>query len=307
MATKTSVPYAALVVPTGWPPELAELDSRIRDCVNERNRAALIQQRKRILSNVALFRWHNKCSALPIAHGSSWKFMRSIYAPRPNACPLITQNDHPLTARQHANASARLYKSKSIKVSQAPLLIPFPCPSLPAGFSMAELEAGLYDLSQGTAAGNGNIYCESRRKLSMLGKRKVLQLFFMCYRSGHIPEEWRKGSIISLLKPNKPASDLSSFREVTLTSTLCKLMERLVARRLRDEIETKLQPQHARFRPNRSTADALVQITTTMKRPTQDSRTAAAFVDYARVFDSVDHGRITVSLQSLGVNPAFQC
>jgi len=83
-------------------------------------------------------------------------------------------------------------------------------------------------------------------------------------------------------------------------------MERLVARRLRDEIETKLQPQQAGFRPHRSTTCALVQIEALMRRPTQDSRTAAVFAECARAFDSVDHGRIMVALQSLGVSPALQ-
>eukprot|EP00796_Vickermania_ingenoplastis_P012730 gene12730-8679_t len=95
-------------------------------------------------------------------------------------------------------------------------------------------------------------------------------------------------------------------RPVTLTSTLCKLMERMVARRLRDQIETQLQPQQAGFRPHRSTTNALVQIEALLMRPTQSSRTAAVFVDYARAFDSVDHGCILDALRRLRVNNEMQ-
>ncbi|KAG8343434.1 hypothetical protein TRVL_05744 [Trypanosoma vivax] len=57
-----------------------------------------------------------------------------------------------------------------------------------------------------------------------------------------------------------------SFRPVTLTSTLCKLMERIVARGVRDCIEDKLQPQQAGFRPARSTLDTLMQVTSALRR-----------------------------------------
>lgn len=49
-----------------------------------------------------------------------------------------------------------------------------------------------------------------------------------------------------------------------------------------------------------------MQIEALRKKPTLESRTAAVFVDYAHAFDSVDHGRIMLALQSLGVNPALQ-
>ena len=60
-----------------------------------------------------------------------------------------------------------------------------------------------------------------------------------------------------LLKPKKPASDPTSFRPVTLTSNLCKLLERTISRRLSDHLESELQPQQFGFRPHRSTTDVL--------------------------------------------------
>ncbi|KAH8611400.1 putative Reverse transcriptase (RNA dependent DNA polymerase) [Trypanosoma vivax] len=94
---------------------------------------------------------------------------------------------------------------------------------------------------------------------------------------------------------------MASFRPATLTSTLCKLMERVVARRVRDCIEDKLQPQQAGFRPVRSTPDTLVQVTSAVLRRKDGEKTTAAFIDYARAFDSVDHGCIVKELMSFGV------
>ncbi|KAG8339195.1 hypothetical protein TRVL_09976 [Trypanosoma vivax] len=94
---------------------------------------------------------------------------------------------------------------------------------------------------------------------------------------------------------------MASFRPVTLMSTLCRLMERIVARRVRDCNEDKLHPQRAVFRPARSTLDTLLQVTSAVRRRKGGERTAAVFIDYARAFDSVDHDRIVKELLSFGV------
>ncbi|KAG8339125.1 hypothetical protein TRVL_10047 [Trypanosoma vivax] len=94
---------------------------------------------------------------------------------------------------------------------------------------------------------------------------------------------------------------MASFRPVALMSTLCRLMERTVARRVRGCIEDKLQPQRAVFRAARPTLDTLMQVTSAVRRRKDGERTAAVFIDYARAFDSVDHGCIVRRLLSFGV------
>ncbi|KAG8339493.1 hypothetical protein TRVL_09677 [Trypanosoma vivax] len=94
---------------------------------------------------------------------------------------------------------------------------------------------------------------------------------------------------------------MASLRPVTLTSTLCKLMERIVARRVRDCIEDKLQPQRAGFKQVRSTQDMLMQVTSAVRRRKDGEKTAVVFIDPARAFDSADHGCIVTMLLPLGV------
>ncbi|KAH8616053.1 putative Reverse transcriptase (RNA dependent DNA polymerase) [Trypanosoma vivax] len=131
--------------------------------------------------------------------------------------------------------------------------------------------------------------------------RCIVRLFNCSLRMGKVPAKWRHGIIVPLLKPNKPASNTASFRAVTLTSTMCELMERIVARRVRDCIEDKLQPQQAGFRPVRSTLGTLMRVTSAVRRRKDGEMAAAAFIDYERAFDSVDHGCIVNGLLSFGV------
>ncbi|KAH8609784.1 putative Reverse transcriptase (RNA dependent DNA polymerase) [Trypanosoma vivax] len=92
-----------------------------------------------------------------------------------------------------------------------------------------------------------------------------------------------------------------SFRPVTLTSTLRKLIERIVARGVRDCIEDRLRPEQKGFRPARSPLDTLMQVASAVRRRMDGERTAAAFIDDARACDSVDHGCIVRELLSFGV------
>ncbi|KAH8604097.1 hypothetical protein ERJ75_001746500 [Trypanosoma vivax] len=123
----------------------------------------------------------------------------------------------------------------------------------------AGLGVALRELSSGTAPGTDEIHCEELKQLGRASRRHILRLFNYSLRAGKVPAKWRQGIIVPLLKPNKPANSMASFRPVTLTSTLCKLMERIVARGVRDWIEDNLQPQRAGFRPARSTLDTLMQ------------------------------------------------
>ncbi|KAG8339193.1 hypothetical protein TRVL_09980 [Trypanosoma vivax] len=98
-------------------------------------------------------------------------------------------------------------------------------------------------------------------------------------RTGQALAKRRHGIIVPLLRPNKPANSMSSFRPVTLTSTLRKLMERIVARCVRDRIEDKKRPQQPRFRPARSTQDTLMQVTSAVRQRKDGENCVPVFTD----------------------------
>ncbi|GIY05956.1 reverse transcriptase domain-containing protein [Caerostris darwini] len=68
---------------------------------------------------------------------------------------------------------------------------------------------------------------------------------------------WKRATIIPILKKDKPASDFDSYRWISLTCVLAKLMERLVISRRRWHLETKSLPHPAQagFRKKRFTEE----------------------------------------------------
>jgi len=41
----------------------------------------------------------------------------------------------------------------------------------------------------------------------------------------NLPDEWKKAILVPILKPNKPANLISSYRPIALTSILAKIQE----------------------------------------------------------------------------------
>ncbi|KAH8604595.1 putative Reverse transcriptase (RNA dependent DNA polymerase) [Trypanosoma vivax] len=195
-----------------------------------------------------------------------------------------------------------MYMARSMKTPQAPeMKIPHAtrCTFHPS--TEAELDVALREWSSGEAPGDDDIHCEELRQLGRVSRECILRLFNYDLRTGQVPAKWRHGIIVPALKPNKTPNSMASFRPVTLMSTLCRLMERNVARRVREYIEDKLQPQQAGFRPARATLDTLMHMTSAVRRRQDGEKTAAVFIDYARAFDSVCHGCIAKELLAFGV------
>ncbi|KAG8340038.1 hypothetical protein TRVL_09134 [Trypanosoma vivax] len=241
MATKRTFPKGKGVVPPFWPPELTKLNKMTQECRNERKRDVLIRRRRKVLAGTALGRWKENVSKLSATGSASWNPVKSMHAPRPLTSPELVVDGEPLTKRQHARALANMHTPRPTKAQHAPEM---KMPSTRRGafrpITEAELDVALRELSSGTAPGEDEIHGEGLKQLGRVSRRCILRLFNYSLRTGQVPAKWKQGIIVPLLKPNKPASNTASFRPVTLTSTLRKLMERTVALRVRDCIEDKL-------------------------------------------------------------------
>ncbi|KAH8606520.1 hypothetical protein ERJ75_001506300 [Trypanosoma vivax] len=126
-----------------------------------------------------------------------------------------------------------MYMARSTKAPHAPeMKIPSNRRGAFRPITEAEPDVALRELSSGTAPGDDEVKCEELKQLGRETKKCVVRLFNCSLRTGQVPSKWGHGIIVPLLKPNKPASSMPSFRPATLTSTLRKLMERIVARRV---------------------------------------------------------------------------
>jgi ribonuclease HI len=117
------------------------------------------------------------------------------------------------------------------------------------------------------------------------------------------PQQWREAIIIPILKPTKQASDVSSYRPIALTNTLCKIMEKMITRRLQSHLEEiNFYDHQSGFRAGHSTLDALTRLESSAKESLLlNEYCVAVFLDIAGAFDSVWHHGLLQKLQNLGM------
>ncbi len=110
-------------------------------------------------------------------------------------------------------------------------------------------------------------------------------------RSSNIPERWKIGRIIPLLKPGKSADQGKSYRPIALLSPVVKLVERLLLPFLQNHLPLA-DHQHG-FREGHSTVTALNclmhNICRGFNRPSPNDRTVPVALDLTAAFDTVDH------------------
>ena len=93
-------------------------------------------------------------------------------------------------------------------------------------------------LKRGKVPGPDNIHYEVLR----LGTTTSLyhhlgRLFTSSIQLGYIPTAWKIATLHMLLKPDTPPSLTTSYRPISLISSIMKLFERVIEQRLRSHLE----------------------------------------------------------------------
>ena len=82
------------------------------------------------------------------------------------------------------------------------------------------------------AAGRDDIPYEMIKNLGPKAQDMLLDIYRRCWRGEGIPSKWRTAAIITLLKEGKDPKDPTSYRPISLTPCLGKVLEKIIANRL---------------------------------------------------------------------------
>lgn len=94
-----------------------------------------------------------------------------------------------------------------------------------------EMDAAM-DAVTDTAPGPDGIQYSMLKHLSESGKEFLLQFMNKIFETGNLPENWKMAHVIPILKEGKDPFSPDSYRPIALTSCICKLLERILNRRL---------------------------------------------------------------------------
>lgn len=176
-------------------------------------------------------------------------------------------------------------------------------PNLFLEFTMWELELAINGSNPKSAAGPDGIGNRELRSLSGEAREVLLSHINNVTRSGSIPEEWKEGAATPLLKAGRDPSKIASYRVIVKTSNVCKILERMIARRLNAVLEEvgALSPQESAYRALRSTHDNILDVTSGIENALKmNDHVVAVFFDVSGAYNNLCHAAVAEMLVKLG-------
>ena len=211
---------------------------------------------KRFLRSPKSESFRSYCEALspPAGLGNIWRTVRSMPSRRVSRCSGVTNApDSP---------EFRALQDELVQPWRAPVDLPRieffdESDVMNAPFSSREFSAALASCGVHTAPGLDGVEYRVVRGLSSLSHEFLLALFNRMFRDSLFPESWR-GSLVVLI----PKTGSGKFRPIFLTTTLCKLFERLVQRRVEHlaEFGDWIPPNQYGFRRGRFSLDCVAAV-----------------------------------------------
>ena len=157
----------------------------------------------------------------------------------------------------------------------------------------AELDRVIGEAGMKKAAGEDDIPYEMIKHLGPKAREMLLHIYNKSWGGEEIPNKWRTAIIKTLLKNGKDPKATTSYRPISLTSCLGKIMEKIIADRLMQRLEKQglLADAQAGFRQNRCTTDQILKLTQfatdQMHRPVGKNASIITFFDYEKAYDKV--------------------
>ena len=155
-------------------------------------------------------------------------------------------------------------------------------------FSMTEFDHALKQAGNGQV-GPDDCHYEEIRQLPQSTKQILLDGLNKMYRTRTFPEEWREAYIVPIPKPDKDLSNPANFRPISLTSCLCKLMERMINNRLTWFLESNgyTSRWQSGARANRTTTDQLVRLEGYIREAwARKEHVVSVFFDIEKAYDT---------------------
>lgn len=90
--------------------------------------------------------------------------------------------------------------------------------------SITELNISINGLPN-KAMGRDKVHNEMITKLDKENRCTLLELLNISFSSGYLPPEWKNAIVVPIPKPNKPPNLPDSYRPISLTSCLCKVLQ----------------------------------------------------------------------------------
>jgi exonuclease III len=133
----------------------------------------------------------------------------------------------------------------------------------------------------------------------------LCKLFNMSMRQQAVPQAWKLANVVPIYKGKGSKLDVTNYRPISLTNVFCKLMEKLVRKRIVKYLDTNelISVSQSGFRSGRSTlSQLLLSHFKLIDGVNNRSCIDGVYTDLSKAFDSISHKKLLLKLHAYGVN-----
>ena len=120
-------------------------------------------------------------------------------------------------------------------------------------------------------------------------------------------QDWKRSVFVPILRKAN-AKECSNYHTIALISHAGKVMLKILQARLQQYMNYELPDVQAGFRKGRGTSDQIANICWIMEKAREFQKNIYfCFLDYAKVFDCVDHNKLWKILKEMGIPDHLTC
>ena len=170
-------------------------------------------------------------------------------------------------------------------------------------FNVETVKKYLQKINENKSQGSDSIHPKLLKETIDSITLPVTNIFNKSMEDSKLPKSWKTANITPIHKKG-PKHTASNYRPISLTSILCKVMEKIIRDALLEYMEENglfTNHQHG-FRKGRSCVTQLIEV---MEKWTEDldqkKPIDVIYLDFQKAFDTVPHKRLIQKLRGYGV------
>lgn len=161
----------------------------------------------------------------------------------------------------------------------------------------------IHKLKNKKAPGIDNVKAETLKYVAHIIAKPLTYIMNLAFEKGICPAAF-KIAVIQPIHKNGDEMDVANYRPISLLSSLAKIFEMLLKKRLVKYLDKYniLSNRQFGFRDGRSTEDAIAYLTSKIGKTIDEKYpTLCIFVDLAKAFDTVSHIQLLRVLEGVGL------